>query len=1670
MAPPPGRRDGSCLRGPGGAAPAALLLARGALAAGRGMKAGELVPFGYHNLFVLVLLVLTCMWAAKVGSQLLALYQVHVRLAANAPLALDQMSIYAKVPRHVLSAHLSPESLEAAALHPSARRPERASTGAAGSVTLYWGVPAPAMPLSPRTWTFCAGPSDASEPEDLGALRRCNSDFSKVSRNLKERAISDVDALPCLWLRGILSASRTHVEEPPDDPLGDQYADAGSLQGRGWLLVGGDASGGEHSVNAKLRQTINRGETQALLAALVDLQCLGVGITYVTEALRGAPHLLSTAVVKIESHLDQEVAEARGVPQNWYAANQIADELAGDWASRFQVPSSTVTSLEMAEAIGSTVRTHLTMAFLKASEAEPRRIKPTRAGHRGFKVKLALSEHELSGRVGSSFHCKGCGCSANGPRMEAFLPRHATKAFCKPCGEHLGHYGVQTRRKLACGVLPKAEACCGDVAVPLIYLRLTCAASLASASGGVVENASETIWTFRKNYLDGFELTIPKGPRMLRLKPLRDGDTNKQITVMGVIRSELESVGKSTPHLAGWSVDSSVGNGIAFVSNDYTGDALKMYCVQTPSSVFVQPRVIAFACHFKQIGTESKQDDSVSKAQVTRETDTTPKVGEVHSSYGSRSTFGPPSIHGSDDIENYIYFLCIEVFDTTDRLAEILRLARAARVAIIRLQSTLPELATPWTTEGYRVIPTPRTTRSSRDGCLIAFNLKFFSLSELRVTHEWMSGRLQGTRLTRRCPRKRDIYILNGYAPLNEVSHRRIEADHHERAVAHKALQTQFWDTCRAALRQIPKRLALIFNLDANAAMSPSLPNVGFAGQRRRYAATNTNGSRLLELFQDYHMMALNTFGKSSRQNGAWKHTVGKGWTTIDYICTRLAGSYGRHAAPLQQRPVSLGGYRDHRPVEAYVHAGLRARRQPEEKPLRWNRDAMVADLHALEDPDAPPPQRVLQMRTTLAQMMTDSGLTNHWWMTCGEHAIIEAAAPHYVPAPTQTTRPKLTDNTLALIETKHTIQRRMAMIADPACARFIEPQTLCDEAAKAAAKAARSERRRRLAETAAEAEAADANMNLRKLHSVVRRLAPKPTAPVITVTSPATATVCMDAEEETHVRTKALCDIFDGTLINMDKHGGDGKNARDHYRAINLINHIGKVFMNVTVMPSLRNLASKPSTAQFGALAGRSTRDALAVVAEVIRRFRLHGRASKLGSAIPGMLVAALIDLEKAFDLIDRDEIWTALEALAQSREARLAVGGLREGTCYIARDIRANRPIKKLSIPRGVRQGSVDGPLLFIAVYDLLASKPEQSRARAEFPEISVLFDPELKQIRHQDALLGEGEEERMVVSPIKFVDDLIALTIVENFEAGSRFLTFLKAEFTKGKTKVNDTKTEMLIVATGEQSKSRKATIRAKQTNIHMHETPVHATPSVKYLGAKQRDDGTMVEERLCTRAMFGPISEVTEPKRGAEALAAPPSEAASSTDGAPNGKLHNFMCRMLLQHEAVRQSAARDDNFTLALKEGAKIEVALEQGYQHFVEVGKKAVPNDPENVKQAIGLGPFATEALEGMGVLLRWGPLVQGEETVVKSTRCFKVTLAEGGENQVRWIWACNHRVDLRSALAVLRINSGLSAANIMLGHDRRPRSKAAKQLEQLAFKGGARTGEKGGAKKPNRK
>ena len=129
-----------------------------------------------------------------------------------------------------------------------------------------------------------------------------------------------------------------------------------------------------------------------------------------------------------------------------------------------------------------------------------------------------------------------------------------------------------------------------------------------------------------------------------------------------------------------------------------------------------------------------------------------------------------------------------------DRLREILRLAGAEGVAICCLQSTLMSAERPWTCEGYRVIPAPRSSPTARDGCLTAVSLKYFAMCELRCVHQWLAGRLLGIRLRRPGPRPRDMYILNGYAYTNQFGyHVAAEADANALREAHYKSQDLFW-------------------------------------------------------------------------------------------------------------------------------------------------------------------------------------------------------------------------------------------------------------------------------------------------------------------------------------------------------------------------------------------------------------------------------------------------------------------------------------------------------------------------------------------------------------------------------------------------------------------------------------------------------------------------------------------------------------------------------------------------------------------------------------------------------------------------------------------------------------------------------------------------------------
>lgn len=131
---------------------------------GIGSDIPEQVPWGFHNLFVAAVILLISAWAAKVAYQLLVLAVLHRRLAFHPALQLNRMSIYAKdfqqlirqhlnqilrmrrtVPwreasRHMLAAHLQPESLQAVGAGSRLGLTFTVDALEACRARLYWGV------------------------------------------------------------------------------------------------------------------------------------------------------------------------------------------------------------------------------------------------------------------------------------------------------------------------------------------------------------------------------------------------------------------------------------------------------------------------------------------------------------------------------------------------------------------------------------------------------------------------------------------------------------------------------------------------------------------------------------------------------------------------------------------------------------------------------------------------------------------------------------------------------------------------------------------------------------------------------------------------------------------------------------------------------------------------------------------------------------------------------------------------------------------------------------------------------------------------------------------------------------------------------------------------------------------------------------------------------------------------------------------------------------------------------------------------------------------------------------------------------------------------------------------------------------------------------------------
>ena len=162
--------------------------------------------------------------------------------------------------------------------------------------------------------------------------------------------------------------------------------------------------------------------------------------------------------------------------------------------------------------------------------------------------------------------------------------------------------------------------------------------------------------------------------------------------------------------------------------------------------------------------------------------------------------------------------------------------------------------------------------------------------------------------------------------------------------------------------------------------------------------------------------------------------------------------------------------------------------------------------------------------------------------------------------------------------------------------------------------------------------------------------------------------------------------------------------------RTIATSRYRGKALVGAQLKPLMRTLQSNLDACQFGAVVRRSTRDAIALADEILRRYRLHRRRQRPARrARAGQqpsqpcLAMTLFDLSKAFDLLVRTHAWKAVGRLAQDASIECFLEELHRGVCYILKDKHTGQLRKRILTDMGGRQGSVEGPTCFLALYDI-------------------------------------------------------------------------------------------------------------------------------------------------------------------------------------------------------------------------------------------------------------------------------------------------------------------------------------------------------------------------------
>ena len=284
------------------------------------------------------------------------------------------------------------------------------------------------------------------------------------------------------------------------------------------------------------------------------------------------------------------------------------------------------------------------------------------------------------------------------------------------------------------------------------------------------------------------------------------------------------------------------------------------------------------------------------------------------------------------------------------------------------------------------------------------------------------------------------------------------------------------------------------------------------------------------------------------------------------------------------------------------------------------------------------------------------------------------------------------------------------------------------------------------------------------------------------------------------------------------------GKNLRDAkngWRTINLRDHPSKAY----IQPYMPKIASQIHRCQFGALPCRGTREAILFVHEVTERFRSMANTKKSSQRSLRKMAVLLFDLEKAFDYIPRDRAFSESTKLAGSNGLGLIMEDLHRGTRYLLLG-KDGFVRKKLSVSRGVRQGSVEGPVVFLALYTAIMDEVKNTRGSVGLQGVWAC------ESNNEE----EQEDEWQDISEVAFVDDMLSFLVYDTDDEVEEWASKVIECFEMFEMKAYVSNLEIMVVAWSTGSKPITRQVARGRLKFKVRGITIKAATSTKYLGTR------------------------------------------------------------------------------------------------------------------------------------------------------------------------------------------------------------------------------------------